>query len=164
MGDVEATVLIGLVMVVGLAGTVVPVMPGVGILWLAVIGYGLLVGFGIIGWVVVALATLLAIASLVTGVLVPKRMADRHDVSRWSQLGGLVGAVAGFFVIPAVGVIVGAVAGVFVVEYVTTRQVGSAWQGTVAVAKGFGLALLFDVFFASSIITLWGLWALTVVL
>lgn len=38
--------LTAIVMAVGLAGTVLPVIPGLGLIWLAGVGYGLVTGFG----------------------------------------------------------------------------------------------------------------------
>lgn len=164
MSDTEATVLVGIAMVVGLAGTVVPLLPGLLLIWGAALVYGFLVGFGPVGIAVVVVLTLVLAASMVKSIVVPRRMAEGHDVSRWSQVAALTGAILGLVFIPFVGVVVGALVGLLVAEWVNHRDLGAAWQATVAVAKGFGLSALIDIALGMLMVTLWSLWAFTVVL
>ncbi|MDH3679667.1 MAG: DUF456 domain-containing protein [Acidimicrobiia bacterium] len=162
MSDGWATVLVAVVMVVGLAGTIVPVLPGLAVVWGATLVYGLLVGFDVVGASIVAVSSLLLLASAVTGFVIPKRSADGADVGRWSQLIALVAAIVGFFVVPVVGLVLGALIGLFLAEYANHRTAAAAWTATVAVAKGFGLSALVDLALGVVMITLWGAWALTV--
>ncbi len=162
MSDGWMTVLVGIVMVVGLAGTVVPILPGLTVLWGAALAYGFVVGFGPVGITVMALITLLLVVSVVKSFLIPKKMAEGSDVSGWSQLIALVGAVIGFFVVPVVGIVVGALVGLMLSEYIHHRELGEAWEATKAVAKGFGLSALVDIALGVVMITLWAIWSLTV--
>lgn len=162
MSDTEATVVIGLVMAVGVAGTIVPFLPGVLLIWLAAVIYAFLVGFSPVAIIALAVLTFLAAGSVVTSVALPKHAADAHDVSRWSQLVAVVGAVVGFFVIPIVGVVVGALIGLFVAELAHQRDARDAWDSTVALAKGFGLSALIDVAIAIFMTVIWAFWAITV--
>ncbi|MCP3987875.1 MAG: DUF456 domain-containing protein [Actinomycetia bacterium] len=163
MSDVEMTILVAVVMVVGLFGTVVPVLPGLALIWAAALVYGLVVGFGALGVGIMVMLSALVVVAVVKAIWVPKRMADGHDVSRWSQVAALVGAVVGFFVIPVVGVIVGALVGLLLAEYLNQGDWKQAWGATVAVAKGFGLSTLIDIGLAMAMIGLWSIWALAVV-
>ena len=163
MSDVEITVLVALVMVVGLAGTVVPLLPGLMLIWAAALVYGFGVGFGSVGVAVMVLLSLIVVISLVKSILVPRRAAEGHDVSRWSQLVALVGAVIGFFLVPVIGVFVGALVGLLLAEYVNHRDLATAWRATVAVTKGFGLSVVIDVGLAMTMIGLWLVWAFVVV-
>ena len=162
--DIWVTILVGVVMVVGLAGTIVPVLPGLTVLWAAALVYGLVVGFGPIGIVVMVLLSVILVVSVVKGVVLPKKMAEGSDVSRWSQLVALVGAIIGFFIIPVVGIIVGALVGLLFAEYANHRHFEPAWVSTKAVAKGFGLSALVDIALGMLMIGTWGVWAATVVL
>ncbi len=163
MSDVEMTVLIVVVMVIGLVGTVMPVLPGLSLIWAAALVYGLVVGFGALGLGIMLILSALVVVGLVKSVLVPKRMADGHDVSRWSQVAAMVGAVVGFFVIPVAGVIVGALVGLLLAEYLNQGDWKQAWGATVAVAKGFGLSTLIDIGLAMTMIGFWSIWAFVVV-
>ena len=162
MTDTEATVVVAVVMVIGLAGTVVPLLPGLALIWAAALVYGLLVGFGAVGVAVMAALTIVATASAVKSVAVPRRMAQGHGVSRWSQLAAFVGAIGGVFLIPLVGVFVGAVVGLFVAELIHHRNWRAAVRASVAVTKGFGLSALIDVGLGMLMIGLWSLWAVAV--
>lgn len=163
MTDNEATVVVAAVMIVGLAGTLVPLLPGLVLIWAGALLYGLLVGFGPGGIVVIALLSALVGVSIIKSVLLPRRMAEGHDVSRWSQLAALVGAVLGLVFIPLVGIVVGALVGLFVAELANHRDPGVAVKATIAVAKGFGLSALIDVALAMVMIAVWSLWAFSVV-
>ncbi len=162
MTDVEATIVIALVMAVGVIGTVVPFLPGVLLVWFAAVVYGFLVGFSPIGIVVLVVLTALVAVSVIKSVVVPKRAAEGHDVSRWSQLVAVVGAVIGFFVIPVVGIIVGALVGLYLAEYAHHRDGVEAWGSTIAVAKGFGVSALIDIAIAMLMASIWAIWAVTV--
>ncbi|MEM7337608.1 MAG: DUF456 domain-containing protein [Actinomycetota bacterium] len=162
VSDTELTVIVGLVMVVGLAGTVIPVLPGLLVIWLAALGYGFGVGWSATGIVVMVIATLAVGIGLVTGVLIPRRMAEGEGVPIWSQLVGLVAAIVGFFVIPYVGVFIGALAGILGAEWIRQQDLGAAWRSTVAVAKGMGISMLVELGLAMVTITAWAVWAFTV--
>lgn len=157
------TIVIAVVMVIGLAGVAIPVLPGLALVWAAALVYGFAVGFGWQGIGVMVLLSTLLVASVVKGVIVPKRAVERVGGSGWSQLGGLVGALIGLFTLPVIGVPVGALIGVMAVEYVNTQSLPDAWVATKGVAKGFGINALIDLGIGVAMIGAWSLWALSVV-
>ncbi len=161
-GEVMWTLVVGVVAVIGLCGVVLPAVPGLVLMWAAALFYGFAVGWSNIGVGVMVLLSLLVIAGTVTGVLVPQRAAAESGASGMAQLGGVVGAIVGFFVIPVFGVIVGALAGLLVVEYVRNDDWALAWTATKGTARGFGLSILIDLALGMVMLTLWAIWALTV--
>lgn len=160
--DVGWTILAAVIMVVGLCGVVIPILPGLALIWGTALVYGLIVGFGAGGIAVMVVLTVLLAVSMIKSVVVPRRAAQEAGASGWSQFGGLVGAVIGFFVIPVVGVIVGALVGVLLVEVSLKGDWGEAWTATVATAKGFGISALIDLGLGLAMIGTWSAWALTV--
>lgn len=163
VSNVDWTIIISLSMLVGLVGVAVPVVPGILILWVAALVYGLAVGFGPLGWLVMLVMTLGVAASFIAGVILPKQAADKAGAAGYSQLAGLVGAVIGFFVIPIVGLLVGAMIGVLVSEYLWARDFDKAWNATKGVALGFGKSALVDMALGLIMVAFWAVWALTVV-
>lgn len=157
------TSIVAVVMVVGLAGVVIPVLPGLVLIWAAALVYGIEVGFGVGGVVVMTILTVLTLVSIVLGVILPKRAATESGATRRSQLVGLIGAVIGFFVIPVVGLVVGALVGVLVAEYKDKGDWPAARTATVGVAKGFGVSALVQFLIGFAMIVVWSLWAATVV-
>lgn len=130
-----AWVIVVLLMTAGLAGTVIPLLPSVGLVWA-----GLLVAGLASGWTLVTLPELLvwgvvsslaALGGLWGGSLAAKASGGK----RWATLGALFGAVIGFFTSGPVGLFVGAGAGAFL----------GAWWGerkTSVALKVAGLTLL----------------------
>ncbi len=162
-GDVFWTVVTGVVMVVGLAGVIVPVVPGLLLMWGAALLYGFAVGWSGLGIGVVSLLGVLVVVSLVSGVIVPRRAAADSGASGLAQLGAVIGAVAGFFLIPVVGVIVGAVVGLLVVEYLRNDDWDAAWTAAKGTLRGFGISVLIDLGLGTVMLAAWSAWAATVV-
>ena len=137
------TVIVGLIIVLGLGGALTQIYPGPAIVLAAVAVWAFMTG-GTAAWVVLAVS---AVAVVVTSagkyVLVGRRL-QRAGVPGASLLvGGLVG-MAGFFLVPVVGLPIGFTLGVYLWELVRgTDQVGAraaAWEAV----KAQGLALLFE--------------------
>lgn len=162
MSDTAATFLVGAVMLVGMAGTVIPFLPGLALILGAAVVYGLLVGFGTVGTLVTIALVVIVGLGVVKSVVVPRRMAEGIGVSGWSQVVALVGAVFGLIFIPVVGIFVGALGALFLAELVHHRSGAAAARSTVAVAKGIGLSTLIDLGLAAIMIGLWSVWALSV--
>lgn len=150
-------------MLIGLCGVIIPILPGLMLIWAVALGYGFLVGFGTTGIAVMVVLTVLVGVSIVKSVMVPRRTAVESGASGWSQFGGLVGAVIGFFVIPVVGFIIGALVGVLAVEVMLKGNWDEAWTATKGLAKGFGISALIDLVLGLIMIATWGLWAATTI-
>jgi uncharacterized protein YqgC (DUF456 family) len=152
--------LIAVAMAVGLVGTVVPVVPGLALVWAAALVYGLGTGFGTAGVVAFTIITGLALAGIVAGYLMPQRAAARSGAARSSMWLGGVLALVGFFVVPLVGVVLGGVLGVFLGEFVRTRDPTAAWRSTAATIKGFGVAVVVQVAVGLTMVAVWASWLL----
>ncbi|HEX6418212.1 MAG TPA: DUF456 domain-containing protein, partial [Acidimicrobiales bacterium] len=146
---------LALVMAVGAVGTVLPLVPGLSLVWGAGLVYGLDQGFDTAGTVAFAAMTVLALAAAVAGYVVPHRRATGAGASRGSVWLGVAGALIGFFAVPVVGLPLGGVLGVYVGEHVRTRDAGAARRATWATITGFGIAALVQLGAALAMIALW---------
>ena len=155
-----AVVVAGLVMAAGLAGTLVPFLPGLPLIWVAALGYGLAEGFGVGGWIAMAAISALMGAGVLAKIVLPKRRAEATGAPRSTIIAGGIGGVIGFFVIPFVGLPLGAVAGVLLAEQRRTSDWHSAWASTKQVAIGFGLGTLAEISAGALMIGCWVLWVL----
>ena len=160
MTNGELVGVLAVVMAVGAVGTVVPLVPGLGLIWLAGLVYGVQEGFGAVGVAAFAAMTALALAAAVAGYVVPQRRASGAGASRSSVWLGVAGAVVGFFVVPIVGMPLGGVLGLYAGEHMRTRDPGVAWQATRATIIGFGLATLVQFVAALVMIAVWVAWVL----
>jgi uncharacterized protein YqgC (DUF456 family) len=158
--DTGGLVLIALAMVVGLVGTALPLIPGLPIVWLAALVYGLGEGFGTSGTIAFAIITLLAVGGIVGGIVLPHRHVAAKGAERSSVLAGAIGAIVGFFVIPVIGLIIGAVVGIYAMEYRRTGDGGAAWSTTKTLLVGFGLGVLLELSAGILMVAVWVGWVL----
>lgn len=131
---------IAVTMAVGIVGTVLPIVPGLWLIWAAAVVYGALAGFGWIGLVAMAVITSLAIAGSVASIYLPQRRAAGAGVPWWGQLLALAAAVVGFFVVPVVGILIGFALGILAVSLISTRDLGLAWEATRSTLMGMVVA------------------------
>lgn len=148
-------VLVALAMAVGLAGVLVPVLPGLVLIWAAGLGWALLGGGGLARWAVVVLMTVLFAGGTVAKYVVPARRAASGGAPRSTLLAGAVGAVAGFFVIPVVGLVVGGLAGLYAAEHARLRDARAAGRSTRAVLLGIGIGTLVELAAGLTMVTVW---------
>ncbi|MDN5893298.1 MAG: DUF456 domain-containing protein [Nocardioides sp.] len=133
---------ISLAIALGLVGIVVPLLPGTGLIGIAVLVWAWTTG-GSTAWVIFSIVAVWLLLGTIVKYAVPGRQMTRAGVpSSTLLLGGLLGVV-GFFVIPVVGIVVGFVAGVYLAEY---RRLGSgdASRSTVAEVKAVGASMLIE--------------------
>ena len=115
------SLLVGLVMLVGLAGVVVPVLPGTALVLAAGIAWAVLVVDGGTGrWVVVGVMTALFLAGLALKYVLPGRRLS-GELPRSTLLATAVGAVVGFVVLPPLGLLLGAGIGIWVGGVIAER-------------------------------------------
>ena len=134
--------LVGLAVLVGLVGIVVPVLPGSILILGAVLVWALAAGDPV-GWVVFAVAATFLVLGSIVKYAVPGRGLKAAGVpGRTLVAGGLLGIV-GFFVVPVVGLILGFVLGVYLSEL---QRVGAtqAWPSTRAALMAAGLSLMIE--------------------
>lgn len=146
-------VVVGLVVLVGLVGILVPVLPGSVLVVLAVVVWASEVG-GSTAWVVAAVAVTLVAVGAVVKYAVPGRRLKRSGVPTSTLVLGGVGAVVGFFVVPVVGLLAGFVVGLYVAE---RRRVGpaAARPATVNALKAVGLGILIELAAATLAAATW---------
>ena len=154
-----ADLVAGVVVLLGLVGIVVPVMPGTLLVAVALLGWAAYVGEPR-GWVLAGLGLVVLAAGAILKYLLAGRHLRGHGVPTSTVvLGGLLGIV-GFFVVPVIGLPLGFVAGTYLAEL---RRVGSgqAWPATVAALKAVGIALLVELVAGFTAAGLWLAGALT---
>lgn len=153
------TVVVGLAMVAGLVGTVVPVFPDLGLIWLAGLAYGLLVGWGEVGpWVLGLMAFVLIVGSAVELGLMG--LGARLGGGSWVAIG--LGLSAGLLALLVAGPLAGLIVlpiGVFVVEWRRRREAGGAGRAVLGAAVGYGLSFAVRLASALLMVLMWGVWA-----
>jgi uncharacterized protein YqgC (DUF456 family) len=151
---------LALVMAVGLAGTILPFVPGTSLIWAAALVYGLLAGFSRAGWMAFSAISVLLVAGVALKVVLPQRRGRAGGAPTRTLAIGAAAGIAGFFLIPVVGLVLGAVAGVLVAEYARTHAWQSAWRSTRGVIVGIGLGALAELGVGILMVLCWVVWVL----
>jgi uncharacterized protein YqgC (DUF456 family) len=153
--DALITLLCGLAIVVGIAGVIVPVLPGLVLCWAGVLVWAIFSERGWGKWAVLAAVTVIALAGAVVKYALPGRNLKRSGVPNRSLfIGGVLGLV-GFFVVPVVGLVAGFVFGIWLAERVRLSDSRSAWRSTAYALKAAGLSMLIELAAGLSIAVAW---------
>jgi len=139
------SVVASLVILLGLAGIIVPVLPGTILIGAAIVGWAAFTG-GEVAWVAAGIAVaLLVIGALVKFAVPHRRLRDVGVPTSTIVIGGILGIV-GFFAIPVVGLFLGFVGGVWLAE---ARRLGisNARPSTKSAIGAVGLSILIELAF-----------------
>ena len=159
--DLGTLLAFGVVMVVGLVGVVVPVIPGLLLIGVAAIAWAWLED-GIAPWVIAGVMLVILAIGTVAKYVLPSRSLKEAGAPRSTLLLGALGAIVGFFAIPVVGFIVGAVVGVWIGELRRLGDSTAAWRSTWVTAKAIGIGMLLELAAGVVAVLIWVLGAVAV--
>ncbi|WP_426997400.1 DUF456 domain-containing protein [Pseudarthrobacter sp. N5] len=154
------TVLCGLAILVGVAGTIIPVLPGSILIGLSLLAWAIWGGAGTAGWVVFGVGVAFVVAGVAASAVLTGRKLKEHKIPNRSVVIGLVLGVAGMFIIPVVGLFVGFAVGLLLSEYLRTRNFRTAMTSSWAALKATGLGMLVEFGLACLAASTWviGVW------
>ena len=152
------------VLLIGLVGLVVPIFPGLTVMWLGTLVYALLEYSAhlMTGWdwfLFVLITILMLIGNVIDNIIITRKMRDQYVP--WSSIliAFAVSLVASVFLTPLVG-LVAAPVGLFAAEVTRLRDRGRAWASTKAYMVGWGWAFVARFLIGLGMTGLWLLWAL----
>lgn len=143
MNEALLTVLVGLALLVGAAGIVVPILPGTVLAVVALLGWALFTG-GAVAWSAFAIAVVVIGLGQVLKYLLPHKSMTAAGVPGRSIVVGGLAAIAGFFLIPVVGLVVGFIGGVYVAEHLRLSDWTAARSSTWVAMKATGFSILIE--------------------
>ncbi len=149
MIDDVAFALTAAVVMLGVVGTIIPLLPGLLLVWAAAFGWGLLMGFGFGGIVAMVMITAMLVAGIYLSIRIPQKSAAAQGLSIGGTLFGVVLAIIMGVVLPVVGVPIGFVLGVWIVRVLDTGDAPEAFRSALrttyallrASAAQFGVAI-----------------------
>ncbi|HSF43213.1 MAG TPA: DUF456 domain-containing protein [Thermoanaerobaculia bacterium] len=128
----------GLLVLVGLAGTILPALPGTPLVFVGLLVAAWAEGFEKVGWIILTILALLTLLSFAIEIMATSLGAKRVGASWKAMLGAGIGTIVGlFFGIP--GLLLGPFVGAVLGEYIALRDWGQAGK----VGFGTWLGLLF---------------------
>jgi uncharacterized protein YqgC (DUF456 family) len=140
MGDASGLlwVVAVILVIVGMAGTILPALPGTPLVFLGLLAGAWADGFQKVGWFTLVLLGILTAASLAVDFLATSMGAKRVGASVLAVVGAAIGTAVGLFLgIP--GLILGPFIGAVIGEYISRRDLRQA--GKVGLGTWLGLVL-----------------------
>ena len=148
-------------MLVGLVGLIVPVFPGLAVIWLAALIYGIAAGFGIKGWIIFILISILALAGgIVDNIFMGAKARESGAawISIWVSYAA--GIIFSLIFTPLIGLLA-APAGLFISELIHRKDWRPALKTVRAMLIGWGWSFVVRLIIGIAMTGLWMVWAWT---
>lgn len=146
------------VMIFGLFSIFIPVMPGMVIIWVPALVYGILTGFNWASGILFALITGLMLFGSVVDNFIMGQQARQTGASWLAITVSLIAGVVGSIVFPPFGGLIAALIGLFVVEMLRLGDLKQALTSTKSMAIGCGWATVLRFFAGLLMIALFLAW------
>lgn len=148
--QVIAFIIALMVMLVGVIGTFLPTMPGLPVIWLAMLGYGLFEGFREMTPTFLVVTLLVVAATQVAEHYARAWGAQRFGAGRAGAWGAVVGSIVGLFFMP-LGLVLGPFLGAMLFELVAGRPGQEALRAGVGGLVGMLGSVVVNVIVALSL-------------
>ncbi len=132
--------IVSILIFAGLAGTLIPGLPGVPLIFLAVLLYAWFTGFQVIGGAWLIAFALVTLAAVLLDYAAAALGARRFGASKAGVAGAILGGVAGTIWLGPLGLALGP----FIGALLTELLVGRSWREATRSGMGSALGLLFS--------------------
>jgi uncharacterized protein YqgC (DUF456 family) len=156
--DILITILAGLMMLGGLLGAILPILPDVVLIWAGALLYGLVVGWGENGTWFFGAISVLGLIGLLSDAWVSGAGARQGGASLISTLGGLLVGLVGIFVAGPLGFLGGILLGTYVLEYTRHQDPELALKATLGMGLGYGASFIVKFLLGLGMIGAWIAW------
>ncbi|MBB1089161.1 DUF456 domain-containing protein [Lysobacter sp. SG-8] len=136
--------LAALLIVIGIAGTVLPALPGVPLVFIGMLLAAWAGDFAHVGWMPLLALGLMTVLSLLVDVLATALGAKRVGASRLAIIGAMVGTIVGLF-FGLVGIFVGPFVGAVLGELIHGRRVGHSARVGIGTWLGILVGTVFKI-------------------
>lgn len=158
MLDVLGWILVIALFVIGMAGAIYPVLPGVIAIYFAFFVYGWFFSFEPFGWFFWIIQTLIVIALLVADYAVGAWGVKKFGGSKLSVWLSTIGIIIGPFVIPAFGLILGPLLGAMLGELIKGETLNKAFKVGVGSVVGLFSSIVVKVLLQLVMIIVFFIW------
>lgn len=153
-------IVIFLSMLVGLAGLVIPIFPGLVVIWIGGLAYGIITGFEFPAWLIFSILTVIMITGSLLDNVIMGKQAHKQGASWVSIIMAILFGIVGTFIIPIIGGFLGALLGIFITEWIRRKNWREAINASSGLAVGCGWAIILRFGLGVVMIALWGVWVL----
>ena len=147
MGTVVLIVLCSVLIIIGLLGVILPILPGIPLAWLGLFIYAIGTGFDRLSIVTIVIFFILMVFTLILDFVAPMLGAKKYQASRFGIFGAFLGFTVGIFAFGFWGVILGPLIGAFLGELLVGRKPKQAFGSALGALLGFVAGTLFKIIF-----------------
>ena len=147
-----------LVMGVSLFALIIPIFPGLVVIWVAALVSGLVNGFSSFALIIFGILTVLTIIGVLIDNFLMGSKARQHGAAWRSILLALLAGVLGTFLLPPIGGIIAAPLVLYAMEYRRLRDPKQAQAVVKALLIGWGWAFVARFGIGVVMIVLWAIW------
>lgn len=159
--DILGWSLVVILFVVGMAGAIWPILPGVFAIYGAFFVYGFFFSFEPFGWVFWTIQTLILIVLVIADHAVSAWGVHRFGGSKASIIGSTIGLILGPFVIPAFGLIIGPFAGAVIGELAVGSNIEKSFKVGIGSLVGLLTSVVVKVILQAAMIVLFIIWLMS---
>jgi uncharacterized protein YqgC (DUF456 family) len=135
-------ILTAVLMVTGLAGTVLPMLPGSPLILLGALIYAWYTGFDPVTWTTLLWLLILTLINQTLDFFSSAMGAKKLGGSKWGMTGALVGGILGIFAGGVGGLFLGSFLGAFLLEMIRSRNMKISLKSGVGTVIGLFLGTL----------------------
>lgn len=136
--DAVVTAVVGLLLAVGVTGTIIPILPGSILTVAALLAWAWLIG-STASWTAGLIGAALALIGMSASLVLTGRKMRAHRIPNGPVLVGVAVGVAGMFIVPVVGLFLGFALGLLLAEFARRRDLAAAWRSSLEAMKSMGL-------------------------
>lgn len=141
--EIIVTVIAALLMLVAVAGTIFPIIPGSPVAVVTLIAWAWILGSSA-SWSTGVIGAALALVGMSASLVLTGRTMKREAIPKGPILVATASAVVGIFVIPFVGLFIGFALGLFAAEYVRRRDLQLALRSSLQALKAMGWGMVVE--------------------
>ena len=146
-------------MVFGLLVLLIPILPGLVIIWAAALGYGIIMGFSTLGWVMFAIMTVLMVGGSLIDNILMGTSAHKEGAPWWVVILALLFAILGNFLLPIIGGVLAALLALFLLQWMRLKDTRQAFASLKGLMLGCGWSVAIRFIIGMVMIGLWLIWA-----
>ena len=142
--NTAAFVICLILILIGIAGAIIPMVPGIPLVFAAIAAYGWIEGFNTIGIKYIIVLAAITVFSLLVDYLSSYLGAKYMGAGKGGQIGAVIGVILGIFILPPLGIFIGPFLGAWIGELISGKDYKEAAKNALGTIIGLFTGMLFQ--------------------